>query len=307
MDRRAEGEEMIFRAAAVAATLAFAAPALAQPDFAKVEIKATKLSDTTYMLAGAGGNIGLSVGEDAVFLVDDQYAPLTDKIRAAIAAITPKPVRFVLNTHWHGDHVGGNENFGKAGAVVVAHENVRKRMSTRQFNDFFKQETLPSAAGALPIVTFTGTHTFHVNGEELRVLHMPNAHTDGDAVVHFLGSDVIHMGDIFWYGIYPFIDNASGGSVAGTIAACDRVLAIASPNTKIIPGHGPLSDAAGLKEYRDMLATIAERVRRLLAEGKTVEQVAAAGVSAEWDEKWGKRFLKPDKFAEMIARDLARK
>ena len=292
--------------AALAVLLALAAPAFTQ-DFSKVEIKATKLSGSTYMLTGAGGNLALSVGEDAVFLVDDQYAPLTDKIRAAIAAITPKPVRFVLNTHWHGDHVGGNENFGKAGAVVVAHENVRKRMGTKQFNDFFKNETPPSAKGALPIVTFAGPLSFHINGEEIRVIHMPHAHTDGDAVVHFLGSDVVHMGDIFWYGIYPFIDTDSGGSVAGTIAACDQVLALVNPKTRIIPGHGPLSDAAGLKEYRDMLATIAGRIRGLLAEGRTVEQVAAAGVSAEWDEKWGKRFLKPDKFAEMIARDLARK
>ena len=293
-------------AAALAALLALAAPARGQ-DFAKVEIRTTKLSETTYMLTGAGGNLGLSVGEDAVFLVDDQYAPLTDKIRAAIAAITPKPVRFVLNTHWHGDHVGGNENFGKAGAVVVAHDNVRKRMGTKQFNDFFKNETPPAAKGALPIVTFAGPLSFHINGEEIRVIPMPSAHTDGDAVVHFPGSDVIHMGDIFWYGIYPFIDTDSGGSVAGTIAACDQVLALVNPKTRIIPGHGPLSDAAGLKEYRDMLATIAGRIRGLLAEGRTVEQVAAAGVSAEWDEKWGKRFLKPDKFAEMIARDLARK
>ena len=292
--------------AALAALLALAAPAFAQ-DFSRVEIKATKLSGSTYMLTGAGGNLALSVGEDAVFLVDDQYAPLTERIRAAIAAITPRPVRFVLNTHWHGDHVGGNENFGKAGAVVVAHDNVRKRMGTTQFNDFFKNETPPSPKGALPIVTFAGPLSFHINGEEIRVIHMPSAHTDGDAVVHFLGSDVVHMGDIFWYGIYPFIDAASGGSVMGTIAACDQVLAIANPKTRIIPGHGPLSDAAGLKEYRDMLATIAERIRRLLAEGKTVEQVAAAGVSAEWDAKWGVRFLKPAQFAEMVARDLGRK
>ena len=293
---------MIRRLALLAA---FLAPALvAAQDFSKVEIKTTQLSETTYMLTGAGGNLGVSIGEDAVFLIDDQYAPLTDRIVAAIAKLTPKPVRFVVNTHWHGDHTGGNENLGKAGAILVAHDNVRKRLSTEQFNEFMRSTTPPSPRGAWPVVTFPAAMTFHLNGDEMRVIHVPRAHTDGDAIVHFLKSDVIHMGDVYWNGLFPFIDTASGGSVDGTIAACDQVLGIATDKTRIIPGHGPLSDRAGLKEYRDMLATVAQRVRKLLASGSTPEAVAAEKVSAEFDEKWGKRFLSPAKFAEMVARDL---
>ena len=289
-------------AAAFAAALA-AGPALAQ-DFSKYEVKTQKLTDRIYMLTGAGGNLGLSVGEDAVFLVDDQYAPMTDKIRAAIAAITPQPVKFVLNTHWHGDHTGGNENFGKAGSIVVAHENVRKRMASAQFNDFFKSQTPASPKGALPVVTFDGVVSFHMNGEEIRGIHVQRAHTDGDTIVHFLGSDVIHMGDVYFNGLYPFVDTASGGSVEGTIAACDQVLKIATDRTRIIPGHGPLSNAAELKAYRDMLATVLARVKRLVAEGKKPEEIAASGVSKEFDDKWGKGFMPPPRFAESVARDV---
>ena len=290
--------------AAVGAFAMAASLALAQQDFSKVEVRATKLTETTYMLSGAGGNLGLSVGEDAVFLVDDQFAPLSEKIAAAIRAITPKPVRFVLNTHWHGDHSGGNEHFGKAGAVVISHENVRKRMSTEQFNEFLRRSTPPAPRGALPVVTFNGAMTFHINGEEVRAIHVPRAHTDGDSIVHFLGSDVIHMGDIFFNGLFPFIDTASGGSVDGTIAACDQVLAIATDKTKIIPGHGALATRADLQAYRDMLVTVSGRIRKMLAEGRKLEEIAAANVSAEWDAKWSWGFIPTRRFAEMIAHDL---
>ena len=292
--------------AALAAASLVAGPAAAQ-DFSRYEVKAQKLTERIYMLTGAGGNLGLSVGEEAVFLVDDQYAPMTEKIRAAIAAITPQPVRFVLNTHWHGDHTGGNENFGKAGSIVVAHENVRKRMAAAQFNDFFKRETPASPKGALPVVTFDGVVSFHMNGEEIRGIHVPRAHTDGDTIVHFLGSDVIHMGDVYFNGLYPFVDTASGGSVEGTIAACDQVLKIATEKTRIIPGHGPLSNAAELKAYRDMLATVLARVKRLVAEGRTQAEIGAAGVTREYDEKWGKGFMPPARFAESVAFDVAKK
>lgn len=199
------------RPLALLALLALAAsPALAQRDFSKVEIRTTRLTDSTYMLTGSGGNIGLSVGEDAVFLVDDQYAPLTERIKAAIAKITAKPVRFVLNTHWHGDHVGGNENFAGAGAILVAHENVRQRMGAEQFVEFHRTRVPPSPGAALPVVTFTDGVTFHLNGDEIRAVHVPRAHTDGDAIVHFLKNDVIHAGDVFWNGMYPFIDASSG-------------------------------------------------------------------------------------------------
>jgi glyoxylase-like metal-dependent hydrolase (beta-lactamase superfamily II) len=292
--------------AAIAILALAASPALAQRDFSRVEIKATRLTDSTYMLTGAGGNIGLSVGEDAVFLIDDQYAPLTDRINAAIAKITPKPVRFVLNTHWHGDHVGGNENFGRAGAILVAHENVRKRMGTEQFIEFSRSRVPASPGAALPVVTFTDGVSFHLNGDEIRAVHVPRAHTDGDAIVHFLRNDVIHAGDVFWNGLYPFIDASSGGSIRGTIAACDKVLAIAGPQTKIIPGHGPLSDRAGLEAYRAMLAGVLARIEPLVRDGRKVEEIVAAKPTAEFDAQWGKGFIAPHKFAEMVANDLFR-
>jgi cyclase len=293
--------------APIAAALGLAAIPVAAQDFSKVEIKSVKITETTYMLTGAGGNIGLSVGEDAVFVVDDQFAPLTPKIVAAIAQITPKPVRFVLNTHWHYDHTGGNENLGKAGAVIVAHHNVRKRMSTDQVIDFLNLKTKPEPKDALPVLTFSSDLTFHLNGEEIRALHMPSAHTDGDAIVHYTRSDVVHMGDIYFNGFYPFIDAESGGSADGVVAACDEVLRFATDKTRIIPGHGPLSNVAELKAYRDMIATVANRVKALVAQGKTLEEVKAAKVSAEFDEKWGKGFIRPDRFAEMLARPLLRR
>jgi glyoxylase-like metal-dependent hydrolase (beta-lactamase superfamily II) len=289
---------------AVSLAACLAAPALAQQDFSKVEIKATKLSEAVYMLTGAGGNLGLSVGEDAVFLIDDQFAPLTEKISAAIAKITPKPVQLIINTHWHFDHTGGNENFGKAGAIIVAHDNVRKRMNSEQFIEFLRMTEKAAPRAALPVVTFAGGLTLHLNGDEIRVIHVPRAHTDGDALVHFTKSDVIHMGDTYFNGFYPFIDTSSGGTIDGVIAAADRAIAIATDATKIIPGHGPLSNKAELRVYRDMLATISARIKKMLAEGKKIEEITASGVSADFDEKWGKGFIAPNKFAEMIGMNL---
>jgi cyclase len=306
MDSQREGKNAmkLVRIAALGIA-AFTAVAVAQ-DFSKVEIEATKVTDTVYMLTGSGGNLGLSVGEDAVFLIDDQFAPLTPKITAAIAKLTRQPVKFLLNTHWHYDHTGGNENFGKAGAIIVAHENVRKRMSTDQVIEFFKQPIKASPKAALPVVTFNGAVSFHLNGEEIRGIHVPRAHTDGDAIVHFLGSDVIHMGDVYFNGYYPFIDSSAGGTVDGVIAACDQVLGIATDRTKIIPGHGPLSNKAELKVYRDMLATLSGRIKKMIAEGRKLEEITASKVSADFDDKWGKGFIPPHKFAEMIAMNLLR-
>ena len=286
------------------ALLALALPAAAQQDFSKVEITTTKISDTLYMLQGAGGNIGLSVGEDAAFVIDDQYAPLTAKINAAIAKLTAKPVRFVLNTHWHFDHTGGNENYGKAGSLIVAHENVRKRMSSEQFIEFLRMNTKPSPREALPVVTFVGAMSFHLNGDEIRAIHMPRAHTDGDTIVHFLRGNVVHMGDIYFNGFYPFIDTSSGGTIEGVIAACDQVLGFVNDGTRIIPGHGPLSNKAELKAYRDMLATIGGRIRKMIDEGRKLEEITASGVSKDYDEKWGKGFIPANKFAEMVAMNL---
>ena len=270
-------------------------------DYSKVEIKPTRLSPTVYMMEGAGGNLGVSAGEDTVFLVDSQFAPLTPKIEAAAKAISPKPVQFLFNTHWHYDHVGGNENLGKSGAIIVAQDNVRKRMGTDQFMAAFNQSVKASPKAALPVVTFAESMSFHLNGERIDVIHVPNAHTDGDAILHFTGSDVLHMGDTFFNGMYPFIDTGSGGSIEGMIAAADRGLALSTDKTKIIPGHGPLGSRADLQAYRQMLASVAERIRKQVDAGKSPEDIAKAGVTKEFDEKWGKGFLKPEQFVAIVA------
>ena len=274
--------------------------AQAQQNFDKVEIKTEKLSPTTFVLFGAGGNVGVSVGEDALFIIDDQYAPVSPKILAALKQLSDKPIKFVLNTHWHGDHTGGNENMGKGGALIVAHDNVRKRMSTEQFIALFKSKVPPSPKVALPVVTFSTDVTFHINGDEVYGFHVPKAHTDGDTVVQFKKSNVIHMGDVFFNGWYPFIDVSSGGSPEGVIAASDRVLAMSDDNTKIIPGHGPVAGKGDLKAYRDMLASVSGRVKALMKEGKKLDEIKSAKPSAEFDEKWGKAFIKADAFIEML-------
>jgi cyclase len=286
------------------AAAALSLPAGAQQDFSKVEIRTEKLADTVWMMTGSGGNLGLSAGADATFLIDDQYAPLTPKIKAAIAALTSKPVNFVINTHWHFDHTGGNENLGGEGALIVAHDNVRKRMESSQFIEFLRAKVDPAPKAALPVVTFSTDAAFFLNGDEIRAFHVPRAHTDGDVIVHLRKSDVIHMGDTYFNGMYPFIDTSSGGTVDGTIAAVDRALAIATDATRIIPGHGPLSNKAELKAYRDMLATVSGRIKQMIRDGRKLEEITASKVSADFDEKWGKGFIAPDKFAEMIAMNL---
>src|SRR5882724_9642502 len=292
------------RTLAVSAAALFAAAASAQEDFSKVEIQTEKLAETVYMMTGSGGNLGVSVGEDAVFVIDDQFAPLTPKIQAAIAKLSSKPVKFVLNTHWHFDHTGGNENLGKAGAVIVAHENVRKRLSSDGFIEFLGMKTKPEPTVALPVVTFTRDITFRLNGDELVVTHAPRAHTDGDSIVEFRKSNVIHMGDTFFNKMYPFIDTSSGGSVAGVLASADRVLKLAGDNTKIIPGHGPLGTKADLKAYRDMLAAVSGQVASQIKQGKKLEEVVASKPTAQLDAAWGKGFLTPDKFVEMLYGNL---
>jgi glyoxylase-like metal-dependent hydrolase (beta-lactamase superfamily II) len=277
-----------------------AVPAAAQGDFSAVEIKAEKVADGLYALTGRGGNLGLSVGEDGAYLIDDQYAPLTGKILAAVKELTPEPVRFVVNTHYHGDHTGGNENLGEAGALLVAHENVRRRMAAGTFMKAFNRQVEPAPAGALPVVTFTDAVTFHWNGEEIRVFFVGPAHTDGDSIIHFVKADVFHMGDTLFNGMYPFIDVSGGGRIDGMIAAVDRVLKVATEKTRLIAGHGPVATKTDLQAYRDMLAEVRGRVAKLKTEGKTGEQIVAAKPTADFDEKWGGGFMKPDVWVGLV-------
>lgn len=282
-------------------TLCALLPTLAgAQDFSQVEIRTTKVSDGVYALEGAGGNLGLVVGDNGAFLIDDQYAPLTDRIKAAVAEVTDKPIRFVFNTHWHGDHTGGNENMAEGGALVVAHDNVRKRMSAGQFMEFFDNEVPPSPEGALPVVTFNDQVSFHLGGHTVSAIHVPDAHTDGDAIVHLEEANAIHTGDIVFYGLYPFIDYSSGGSLAGMIDATDRVLELAGEDTSVITGHGgPVIDRKRLQGYRDMLATVHDRLTGLINEGKTLDEVQAAGVTGEFDAEWGQGFIKPAQWVEL--------
>ncbi len=282
-----------------------AIPCGAQQDPDAVRIEAVPVADGIFMLTGRGGNIGLSVGDDGAFLIDDQYAPLTEKILAAIAEKTEHPVRFVINTHWHGDHTGGNENMGQAGAIIVAHENVRKRMSTEQFIKAFDTRVPPSPESALPVVTFTDSMTFHWNGDDIRVSYVGPAHTDGDSVIHFQKANVIHAGDTFFNGFYPFIDSSAGGGIDGMIAAADRVLAMADEKTKIIPGHGPLCQKAQLQASHDMLVVARDRIRKLMDEGNTRDEVIAAKPTADLDEEWGGGFLQPDAWVGIVFDGLA--
>lgn len=236
--------------------LSFALPsALTGQDFSRVQVTVVPVATGIYMLQGAGGNIGLSVGDEA-FVIDDQYAPLTAKIREAIATVTSKPVRFVVNTHWHGDHTGGNENLSMAGAIIVAHENVRRRMSVEQFMAAFNSRVPASPRKALPVVTFTDAISLYVNDDSIDVMHVERAHTDGDAIIVFRKANVVHMGDTYFNGGYPFIDLSSGGSIDGIIATADRVLASTNDSTKIIPGHGALGNRASLRQYRDVLVSL---------------------------------------------------
>ena len=261
-------------------------PVAAQRDFSDVEIEATQVADGIYMLTGSGGNIGVSAGADGVVVIDDQFAPLTDKILAAIREISDAPLRFVLNTHWHGDHTGGNENMGRAGALLVAHDNVRERLSVDQVLDRFGQisETPAAPEGAWPVVTFDQTVTFHLNGQDVHAFHVPNAHTDGDVIVHYRAANVFHMGDTYFNARFPFIDTGSGGSIDGAIAAHDRVLALADDASRIIPGHGALSNRSELAEARRMLQTMRDRVAAAVAQGRTLEEISAMNPGAEWEE-----------------------
>jgi glyoxylase-like metal-dependent hydrolase (beta-lactamase superfamily II) len=292
------------------ALLAFADPssevraqALKVPE---VKIEAQELAPGVHVLVGGGGNVGVSAGEDGIFIIDDNLEPLTPQLIDAVGRIASGPIRFVINTHWHFDHVGGNKVLGEAGALIVAHDNVRVRMSAPQFIEALGNKVPASAAEALPVITFDQALTLHLNGDTVQVFHVANAHTDGDAIVHFKQADVVHMGDTFFNGSYPFIDTSTGGSLTGMIAGAERVLALADGNTVIIPGHGPVTDRAGLASYRNLLVTVRDRVAALIEQGRSRDEVLAAKPLADLDSTYGKGFMGPERFLGIVYDDLAR-
>jgi len=286
---------------------AFAAVVNAQTDWSKVEIKATKVAGNVYMLEGGGGNIGVSIGPDGILIVDDQFAPLADKIRAALKTLGEGKLKFILNTHYHSDHTGGNEVFGPE-APIIAHANVRRRLSTEQKSKFFNRTTPPSPKEALPVITFDQAVSVFFNGEEIKVIHFPHGHTDGDSVIFFTGALVVHMGDDFFAGRFPVVDLEAGGDVEGLTKNVGDIVERLSkvPGLKIIPGHGPLSTIDDLKAYHRMLLQTTDIVRKRMAAGKTLDQIKAEGLPEEW-KSWGTGYKKTDRWLELIYDSLSAK
>jgi len=284
----------------ILASLLIAAPAIAQPPPPNPEIRIERVAPGVAVLFGRGGNIGVSYGADGTILIDDQYAPATERVVAAVRSLDPDPIRFVINTHWHGDHSGGNENLGRAGTVIVAHDNVRLRMTMEQM--VRGNRVAASPAGALPVVTFSENLAFHLNGDDIRAVHVAHAHTDGDVLIHWTRANVLHMGDTWFNGMLPFIDLDSGGSIDGAIAAVEAGLAIANAETRIIPGHGPIARRADLERYRDMLVNLRGRVGQGIAAGRTLDQIKSERHADGYGPPDG--FISPDSLIETIHRSL---
>ncbi|MFC1720333.1 MBL fold metallo-hydrolase [Pseudomonadota bacterium] len=283
-------------------TISLATVSVAQDQ--PVEYIATTLSPTVTMIKGSGGNVAVSAGEDGVFIIDDQLQPLADQLLAAIRKVSDQPIRFVINTHYHGDHVGGNETVGQAGAVIIAHDNIRLRMNRDEFNSFMGETTPAWPKDALPIVTFNDQVTLHFNGEPVAITHVPHGHTDGDSIVFFPVSNVLHMGDDYFNGLYPYIDLDGGGSIQGMIAAVELGMELADEETQIIPGHGPLSNLQELTSYHSFLTRARDNVNALIAQGMSLEQVIAAHPTAEWDEALGKTWITPEQLVIFIYNSL---
>lgn len=274
-------------------------------DFSKVNIEVIKVSGTVYMLKGAGGNIGASVGDDGIVIVDDQYAPLADKIQAALKGITDKPVRFVINTHYHEDHTGSNEYFQKT-APIIAHDNVRKRLEEGGVagnGASVKFDAKPQPKGALPIITFDHDVTVHLNGEDIRALHFPAGHTDGDSIIYFPKSNVVHMGDDFVTYGFPFIDVSSGGSIDGMIDGVEKAIAQLPADVKVIPGHGPVSSLDDVRTYIKMLKGTRETVRAALKQKKTLDQMKKDKILDPW-KKYSGDFISEDAYLETLYNSL---
>jgi len=289
-------------AALTAVAILAAAPVAAQQDFSKVEIKASKVRGNIWMLNGTGGNIGVSVGPDGVLIVDDKFAPLAEKIRAALKEVGGGQLKFILNTHWHGDHTGANPVFGPE-APIIAHSNVRQRLATEQRRG--ERVTPPMDPKGWPVITFDDSVSVHFNGEEIRVLHFPHGHTDGDSVIFFTGSNVAHLGDDFFAGRFPFVDLDSGGDVEGLAENIAEVIDELPADAAIIPGHGPLSTLDDLKAYLGMLVETTNLVRDKMEAGKTLEQIKAEGLPEKWKD-WGSGFINTERWLETIHQSLSR-
>jgi len=279
-----------------------------EPDWSKVQIKVTKVSGNIYMLEGQGGNIAASVGEDGIVIVDDEFAPLAEKIQSALKdlKITDKPVRFVINTHYHGDHTGGNPPFANSGSTVIAQDNVRKRLLSGGMagnGGSVKMEVKPAEKAALPIITFEHDVTVHLNGEDIRALHFPAGHTDGDAIIFFPKNNVVHMGDDFVRYGFPFIDVASGGSVQGMTDGLEKAIAQLPADVKVIPGHGQLSSLDDVRAYIGMLKDTTAAVQKAMAAKKAVDQMKQEKILAPW-AKWSGDFVNQDTFIETIYNSL---
>ncbi|WP_417332665.1 MBL fold metallo-hydrolase [Halarcobacter sp.] len=269
-------------------------------DKKEVVITTTKVANGIYMLQGQGGNIGLSVGEDGVLMIDSQFAPLTKKIKGAISKLSQKDIKYLVNTHWHYDHTNGNENIGKDKVTIVAHENVKKRLSEDSFIKAFNKTVPALSKVGLPTVTFTDKIEFSMNNENIEVIYQNNAHTDGDSIIFFKNANVVHTGDIFFNGFYPFIDESSKGDVDGVIKAAEYILSRIDDNTKVIPGHGKLSNKKELTYYKDTLVELNKRMKKLISEGKTLEEIVALKPFADYDKKLGGGFLPPEKFLKIF-------
>lgn len=287
-----------------ALTLLISAAAVAQQNFDTVKIRALKLTENVYMLKGSGGNIGLLTGSDGSLMIDDQFAPLSEKIAAAIKAIDAGAIKYLVNTHLHGDHSGGNENFKKLGVTIVAQEMVRDRMSKEQFNARANRTFPPRDKDAWPVVTFDNRMSFHLNGEDVVMYHFSPGHTDGDAIIHMKKANVLHTGDAFNLSGYPFIDGSSGGTFDGYIATLDQIYALADDQSKIIPGHGNVGTKADVKYVRDMLVDIRDQVTAAMKKGKKVEDIPALNLTAKYDDKWGTGFIKGKDFVIVVAQSV---
>jgi glyoxylase-like metal-dependent hydrolase (beta-lactamase superfamily II) len=273
-----------------------------------VTINTTKLSNNTYMLKGSGGNIIVSVGQDGVFMVDDQFAPLTEKIKEAISNITDQPVKFVINTHWHSDHTGGNENFGELGAVIISHDNVRERLSTEQFSAFFNRTIAPLPEKGLPIITFSDNMTIFQNGDEIRIIHVDNGHTDGDSIVYFTKNNVIHVGDDFNDKTYPLIDISSGGSIDGLISSLQTISSLIDDETKVVSGHSDISNKTKVNALITMLKDVRQNVSQLIQNGDSLEEIITSQPTSKYDEiYYDHSRLKPGDFVTMVYQSLTRK